>query len=128
MLQGQPTDPVRFDMEDLRERELEYGKAGFTLQFMLNPNLSDAEKYPLRLRDAIVCGLDFEKAPMHYQWLPNRQNRNEELPNVGLKGDDIHSYHSCSQNTGQYQQRILVIDPSGRGKDETGYAVLFTLN
>ena len=128
MLQGQPTDPVRFDMEDLRERELEYGKAGFTLQFMLNPNLSDAEKYPLRLRDAIVCGLDFEKAPMHYQWLPNRQNRNEELPNVGLKGDDIHSYHSCSQNTGHYQQRILVIDPSGRGKDETGYAVLFTLN
>lgn len=128
MLQGQPTDPVRFDMEDLRERELEYGKAGFTLQFMLNPNLSDAEKYPLRLRDAIVCGLDFEKAPMHYQWLPNRQNRNEELPNVGLKGDDIHSYHSCSQNIGQYQQRILVIDPSGRGKDETGYAVLFTLN
>ena len=107
---------------------MEYGKAGFTLQFMLNPNLSDAEKYPLRLRDAIVCGLDFEKAPMHYQWLPNRQNRNEELPNVGLKGDDIHSYHSCSQNTGQYQQRILVIDPSGRGKDETGYAVLFTLN
>ncbi len=128
MLQGQPTDPIRFDMDDLRERELEYGKAGFTLQFMLNPNLSDAEKYPLRLRDAIVCGLDFEKAPMHYQWLPNRQNRNEELPNVGLKGDDIHSYHSVSQNSGAYQQRILVIDPSGRGKDETGYAVLFTLN
>ena len=127
-LRGQPTDSVRFDLDDLRERELEYGKAGFTLQFMLNPNLSDAEKYPLRLRDAIVCGLDIEKAPMHYQWLPNRQNRNEELPNVGLKGDDIHSYHSVSQNTGQYQEKILVIDPSGRGKDETGYAVLYTLN
>lgn len=127
-LGGQPTDSVRFDLDDLRERELEYGKAGFTLQFMLNPNLSDAEKYPLRLRDAIVCGLDFEKAPMHYQWLPNRQNANEELPNVGLKGDAIHSYHGCSTNTAQYQQRILVIDPSGRGKDETGYAVLFTLN
>ena len=127
-LMGQPTDPVRFDMDDLRERELEYGKAGFTLQFMLNPNLSDAEKYPLRLRDAIVAALDLEKAPMHYQWLPNRQNLIEDLPNVGLKGDDLHSFHSCSQNTGQYQQRILVIDPSGRGKDETGYAVLFTLN
>ena len=127
-LRGQPTDSVRFDLDDLRERELEYGKAGFTLQFMLNPNLSDAEKYPLRLRDAIVCGLDIEKAPMHYQWLPNRQNRNEELPNVGLKGDDIHSYHSVSQNTGQYQEKILVIDPSGRGKDETGYAILYTLN
>ena len=127
-LAGQPTDPVRFDLDDLRERELEYGKAGFTLQFMLNPNLSDAEKYPLRLRDAIVAALDIMKAPMHYQWLPNRQNRNETLPNVGLKGDEIHSYHACSQNTGQYQQKILVIDPSGRGKDETGYAVLYTLN
>ena len=127
-LMGQPTDPVRFDLDDLRERELEYGKAGFTLQFMLNPNLSDAEKYPLRLRDAIVAAMDPEKAPMHYQWLPNRQNQLQDLPNVGLKGDDIHSYHSSSQNTGQYQQRILVIDPSGRGKDETGYAVLFTLN
>ena len=127
-LAGTPTDPVRFDRDDLRERELEYGKAGFTLQFMLNPNLSDAEKYPLRLRDAIVAALDLEKAPMHYQWLPNRQNIIEDLPNVGLKGDDLHTYHDCSNNSGQYQQKILVIDPSGRGKDETGYAVLFTLN
>lgn len=128
MLAGQPTDPVRFDSDDLREREVEYGKAGFTLQFMLNPNLSDAEKYPLRLRDAIVCAVDSERAPMHYQWLPNRQNANKELPNVGLKGDDIHAFETCSSNTANFQQRILVIDPSGRGKDETGYAVLFTLN
>lgn len=128
MLRGQPTDPVRFDMDDLRERELEYGKAGYTLQFMLNPNLSDAEKYPLRLRDAIVAPVDFKRAPLSYQWLPNRQNRNEELPNVGLKGDDIHSFHSSSERTAEFQQKILVIDPSGRGKDETGWAVLYTLN
>lgn len=128
VLAGTPTDPVRFDDEDLRERELEYGKAGYTLQFMLNPNLSDAEKYPLRLRDCIIAALDLEKAPMHYQWLPNRQNVNEELPNVGLKGDSLHCYHECSNRTAEYQQKILVVDPSGRGKDETGYAVLYTLN
>lgn len=128
VLQGQPTDPIRFDLDDLRERELEYGKAGYTLQFMLNPNLSDAEKYPLRLRDAIVCAVDPERAPLSYQWLPNRQNRNDELPNVGLKGDDIHGFHTSSSNTAVYQQKILVIDPSGRGKDETGWAVLYTLN
>lgn len=116
ILQGQPTDPVRFDMDDLRERELEYGKGGYTLQFMLNPNLSDAEKYPLRLRDAIVCAVDPKRAPLSYQWLPNRQNANEELPNVALKGDEMHSFHSCSQNTSEYQQKVLIIDPSGRGK------------
>lgn len=116
VLAGQPTDPVRFDADDLRARELEYGKAGYTLQFMLNPNLSDAEKYPLRLRDAIVCPVDTKRAPLSYQWLPNRQNANEELPNVGLKGDDIHSFHTASSKTAEYQQKILVIDPSGRGE------------
>lgn len=128
LLGGQPTDPVRFDMEDLREREIEYGKAGYTLQFMLNPNLSDAEKYPLRLRDAIVAPVDRSKAPLAYQWLPNRQNLNEELPNVGLKGDAYHSFHTCSERSAEYLQKILVIDPSGRGKDETAFAVLYTLN
>lgn len=127
-LRGTPTDPIRFDSDDLRERELEYGKAGYTLQFMLNPNLSDAEKYPLKIRDAIVCSLDMDKAPLSYQWLPNRQNQNDDLPNVALKGDTIHSYHSCSSNVSEYTNKILVIDPSGRGKDETGYAVLYYLN
>src|SRR5699024_11411890 len=28
LLRGQPTDPVRFDTDDLREREIEYGQAG----------------------------------------------------------------------------------------------------
>lgn len=128
ILAGQPTDPIRFDGDDLREREIEYGKAGYTLQFMLNPNLSDAEKYPLRLRDCIVAPVALDKAPLSYQWLPNRQNVNDELPNVGLKGDDIHSFHTASNKTAAYQQKILVIDPSGRGKDETGWAVLYTLN
>lgn len=128
ILSGQPTDPIRFDSDDLREREIEYGKAGYTLQFMLNPNLSDAEKYPLRLRDMIVAPVAIDRAPLSYQWLPNRQNANEEVPNVGLKGDDIHSFHTASNRTAEYQQKILVIDPSGRGKDETGWAVLYTLN
>lgn len=128
MLMGRPTDPVRFDKEDLLERELEYGKAGFTLQFMLNPNLSDAEKYPLRIRDAIVCPCDVEIAPLSYQWLPNNQNIRQDIPNVALKGDNIYGFHTASKDTAKYSEKILVIDPSGRGKDESGYAVLYALN
>jgi len=124
----QPTDPVRFDDTDLRERELSYGKGGFALQFMLNPNLSDAERYPLKLRDLIVAALDSEKAPLSYQWLPNNGNALEDLPNVGLKGDRYHRYQEANSSFMAYESRILVIDPSGRGKDETGYAVLFQLN
>ncbi|AMR59575.1 maturation protein [Citrobacter phage SH5] len=123
-----PTDEVRFDDEDLKERELSYGKAGFALQFMLNPNLGDAEKYPLKLRDLIVADLDPESSPMVYQWLPNLQNKREDVPNVGLIGDSYHTYQTVGSAFSSYTQKILVIDPSGRGKDETGYAVLYQLN
>lgn len=123
-----PTDEVRFDDEDLKERELSYGKAGFALQFMLNPNLGDAEKYPLKLRDLIVADLDPESSPMVYQWLPNLQNKRDDVPNVGLMGDSYHTYQTVGSAFSSYTQKILVIDPSGRGKDETGYAVLFQLN
>lgn len=123
-----PTDPVRFDDEDLRERELSYGKAGFALQFMLNPNLSDAERYPLKLRDFIVAALQVDSAPLTYQWMPNAQNLVQSAPCVGLKGDTYHSYFTADKRTAPYSMKIMAIDPSGRGKDETGYAVLYFLN
>ncbi|QHJ82076.1 MAG: hypothetical protein [Caudoviricetes sp.] len=123
-----PTDEIRFDDADLKERELSYGKAGFALQFMLNPNLGDAEKYPLKLRDLIVADLDPESSPMVYQWLPNLQNKRDDVPNVGLMGDSYHTYQTVGAAFSSYTQKILVIDPSGRGKDETGYAVLYQLN
>lgn len=124
----QPTDPVRFDDDDLKERELSYGKAGFALQFMLNPNLSDAERYPLKLRDFIVAALDRVEAPLTYVWLPNANNAVQTVPAVGLKGDMYHHYHQADKRSSKYTQKILAIDPSGRGKDETGYAVVYALN
>ncbi|WP_236238542.1 phage terminase large subunit [Pseudomonas rhodesiae] len=127
-LYWKPTDPVRFDDTDLRERELSYGKGGFALQFMLNPNLSDAEKYPLKLRDFIVGRFSLDTAPTTLQWLPNGNNEAKGLPNVGLKGDRFHRYETVGQASAPYSAKILVIDPSGRGKDETGYAVLYMLN
>lgn len=123
-----PTDEVRFDDKDLRERELSYGKGGFALQFMLNPNLSDMEKYPLKLRDFIVGTFAQDKGPTTLIWMPNATNECKGVPVVGLKGDRFHRYESVGQATASYAQKILVIDPSGRGKDETGYAVLYQLN
>lgn len=123
-----PTDPVRFDDADLRERELSYGKAGFSLQFLLNPNLSDAEKYPLKLRDFIVAALQTDSAQLQYQWLPNAQNAVQNVPCVGLKGDVFHYYFTADKRSAPYNLKIMAIDPSGRGRDETGYAILYMLN
>lgn len=124
----QPTDPVRFDDADLSERELSYGKAGFCLQFQLNPNLSDAERYPLKLRDFIVAALQVDSAPLQYQWMPNAQNLVGNVPCVGLKGDTFHYYFTADKRSADYNMKIMAIDPSGRGKDETGFAVVYMLN
>lgn len=124
----QATDPVRFDEDDLNEREISYGRAGFALQFQLNPSLSDESRYPLKLRDLIVAPIDRDTAALSYQWMPNEQNQIKHLPVIGLKGDTYHRYHSVVQATNPYLQRVMIIDPSGRGKDETAYSILYTLN
>lgn len=123
-----PTDPDRFDEEDLKKREISYGKAGFALQFMLDTSLSDAEKYPLRLRDLIVGLFPNDRAPMQWEWLPGQETSIQSLPNVGLRGDGWYRFSSHGKEVSQYTGKILAIDPSGRGADETGYAVMYAMN
>lgn len=122
-LVGRPTDPARFDEQDLVERECEYGRSGFALQFMLNTALSDANKYPLKFRDLIVMDVDRDQAPVSLVWASGPQQMIEGLPNVGLNGDRYFMPMNVSEDFQKYEGSVLHIDPSGRGKDETAYCV-----
>jgi hypothetical protein len=124
---GQPTDPERFDLDELIDRRAEYGAAGFQLQFMLNTKLSDEERYPIKLKNLVVTPVPPEKAPYEVFWLPNPDRQLKDLPNYGMAGDGLYSPAGMSQQFESYQHRVMSIDPSGRGKDETGYAVGFML-
>ena len=125
---GDPTDPLRFDAEDLLERELSYGRSGFALQFQLDTSLSDADKYPLKLSDLIIMGVDSTTAPEKPVWTRDPRNKLTDLPNVGLPGDFFYSPETKLGDWIEYSGSVLSIDPSGRGKDETGYAVVKMLN
>jgi hypothetical protein len=125
---GDPTDPLRFDAEDLLERELSYGRSGFALQFQLDTSLSDADKYPLKLSDLIIMGVDSTTAPEKPVWTKDPRNKLADLPNVGLPGDFFYSPETKLGDWIEYHGSVLSIDPSGRGKDETGYAVVKMLN
>lgn len=127
-LSWKPTDPKRFTDEDLTAREISYGRAGFALQFMLDTSLSDADKYPLRLRDLIVAEFSKESAPMSWEWLPGPETALTALPSLGLRGDAWFRYRGASKEVSSFSGKVLAIDPSGRGKDETGYAVVYFLN
>jgi hypothetical protein len=128
-LVGQPTDPQRFTAFDLASRRVEYGEAGYALQFMLDTSLADVDRYPLHLSDLVVAPVDLEVGPERYMWAAAPEYIINDLPCVGLDGDKFYRPMTIENvKLHAYQGRILVIDPAGRGKDETGYAVLFFLN
>ena len=123
-----PTDPDRFDLEEIEKRRLSYGKAGFALQFMLNTNLSDAEKYPLKIKDFMVADLDLKQASLKWAWCSDGSKRLSETPSVALKGDYFYAPLSRSEEVSEYSGTVMAIDPSGRGKDETAFAIIKFLN
>ena len=125
---GQPTDPVRFDEEDLQEREAEYGRSGFTLQFMLNSQLSDLERYPLKLSDLMFTGLLNDVTHEKPLWGTSKEHEITDVSPVSFRGDVPRRPVKMLGEVVPYQRSVLVIDPSGRGADETAYCVLKTVN
>lgn len=125
---GAPMDPARFDMEDLMEREASYGRSGYALQFMLDTSLSDADKYPLRLSDLIIHAADDKVAPLTIAWGDGPEQTINDIQHVGLVGDHYNRPIFVDKDFRDYTGSVLFIDPSGRGKDETGYAVVKMLH
>ena len=130
---GDPVDPKRFDNDDLMEREASYGRSGFSLQFMLDTSLSDVNMYPLKLNDLMVMsGIDsWDEAPGKVQWasgIDQVKALDPELPNVGLKGDYYVAPMHFSSEYYPFEGSVMAVDPAGRGKDRTAYAIVKMLN
>lgn len=124
---GKPTDPKRFGEEDLMERKSSYGKAGFALQFQLDTSLSDADRYPLKVSDLVIQNLNPTMAHLKVAWAAAPELCINDLPNVALTGDRFYRPMWHSDDMSEYTGAVMSIDPSGRGKDETGYACVKAL-
>lgn len=125
---GRTTEPLRFTDVDLEERKLSYGRSGYALQFMLNPRLSDTDRYPLKINDLIVHDLDNELANEKYVWASGSDQVISDVPNVGFNGDRYFRPFETLGDMVKYTGSVMSIDPSGRGRDETAYAVVKMLN
>ena len=124
---NQPTDPGRFSDLDLLEREASYGRSQFTLQFQLDTSLSDLMRFPLRVQDLIVLEVD-DHAPEKVVWSSGAEYRITDLPSVGFSGD---YYHRPAFIHGEWLELdgcVMFVDPSGKGSDETAYAIVGQLN
>lgn len=124
---GLPTEKRRFNEDDLTKRELSYGRSGFKLQFMLDTELSDQEKYPLKLSDIPVMPVDINQGPLK---VIHRKDPEQalDIESIGMAKDRWYRAWKTSEQEAAYTSRVLAIDPSGRGADETGIAVGLGLN
>jgi hypothetical protein len=127
-LAGTSTEPTRFTEADLLGREASYGRSGFALQFMLDTSLSDALRYPLKLSDFIVMDIAPDQGPVRVEYTSDPRNAITDLQNPGFAGDRFHRPLHISDERAPWAGTVLVIDPSGRGADETAFAVLSQLH
>ena len=119
--EGQPTQPERFPLEVLMERQAKIGPKLFALHYKLDTSLADFEKYPLRLSDLIVIDVNPEMCPEKVIWANSVPMRG--VSNFGLSGDLVFEPMWIASNFIPYLQTVMYVDPSGRGEDETGVCV-----
>ena len=124
----EPTDPDRFNDDDLLEREAAMGRSNYMLQFQLDTSLSDAEKFPLKNADLVVTSVNPTKGPDGVVWCSDPRNVIKELPTVGLPGDYFYSPMQLQGEWSPYTETICSVDPSGRGTDETAAAYISQKN
>lgn len=126
-LAGQPTDPGRFNEMDLLNRETSYGRSAFALQFQLDTSLSDAQRFPLKLADLMVLEVS-DHGPEKVVWSSGAEYRVSDLPAVGFSGDYYYRPAYIHGTWLPFDGCVMFIDPSGRGLDETAYAIVAHLN
>lgn len=125
---GRSLDPKRFTQDELSERRLSYGGSGYALQFLLDTSLSDADRYPLKLRNLLVLPLDANRAPSSLAWGPTQKTTIDDVVTPGLDGDMFHLPAFTDGIFQEYTGAVMRVDPAGRGADETSWAVACILN
>jgi hypothetical protein len=122
---GSPSYPERFPVEVLLEKKAK-SLAYYNLQMLLNPNLADEERYPLKLRNAILLSVPSDMAPSQIIW--GTAEARHDIEHAGRRGDHWVAPASVSKEWQEYTGKVLYIDPKGGGADSVGYAVIGFLN
>lgn len=129
---GTPVWPDRFDERELSDREASEGRSLFAMQYMLLTKVTDGLEYPLKLSDLIVFPVQTDMAPMSVAWGTTNDRggttRLEEIPSLGFGTDGFYGPIMYSQDWAAYSGVKMWVDPSGRGADKTGYAIVAELN
>lgn len=126
---GKPTDPFRFNEEELQNKELDQGPEGFQLQYMLDTRLMDEIRQQLKLSDLIIANFDNNILPEVVLYQSSNDNL-VQLPST-FSVFNAKMYQGVIPAGTPYKQRgetVMYIDPAGSGGDETSYGVATAIN
>lgn len=122
-----PMWPNRLPRRIVLERLAE-GEVNFARQSMVVADCADL-LYPLRLSDLVVPDFEIPRSegPTWIKWGRTRaggvSNVREDLETAGSSGDVLYRQFDVSPNSSRWARTIMVVDPSGRGEDQTAWGV-----
>ena len=125
---GKPTDPVLLDEAALCKKEMDQGQAYFNLQHMLNTELSDELRHPLKTKNLIMMPFPNEKAPGEITWLPS-PDKKIEVMGFSSKPQFYRPY-TMSTTLYEFEGKNMYVDTAGGGEngDETVAAITYFLH
>lgn len=118
---GKSTDTGRYSEEDLVSKELDWGPEGFSLQFMLDTSLADAQRTKIKISDLIFFGGNHEQAPEKILYEASTRTR-LTVEHPVLKSAVCYGPGSVSSKYTPYTRKIMAVDPAGKGGDEVAWA------
>lgn len=126
---GKPTDPILLGEELLSAKELDQGPAYFNLQHMLNTELSDEQRHPLKTKNLIVMPFGLDKTAGEITWMPSP----DKLINCDGKFTSKPLFYrpfTVSTEVYAFEGKHMYVDTAGGGKngDETVAAVTYFLH
>ena len=116
----------RYTPDVLFVKQQKVGKSQYRLQYLLDVSAADDLKHPLKLADLIVMDVDIHEAPIKISPSSMRENM-VMMKHNGFNTDRLYSPSFVSEERAEYAYRVMSIDPAGRGKDEIGIAIGFSL-
>lgn len=117
----------RLNKDFLMSKKMRIGKSKYKLQYMLDVSDADDLRYPLKLSDLIVMDVDNDVAPLKISYSSMPEN-NLYIKHNGFKADKFYSPSYTSDEVAPYEMKLLSLDPSGKGKDEIGISMIYSLN